>query len=305
MATGTLSAGTRLSLPEYLAQEQKRIEAEIDRLCPPDSEQPPTIHRAMRYSLLAGGKRIRPILCMEAARAVRDDVAGIEPAACSLEMIHTYSLIHDDLPALDNDDYRRGKLTNHKVYGEAMAILAGDALLTLAFYTLAHLENCPAETRVRMIAELSAASGTINGMIGGQVADIEGERQEPTAELLDYIHRAKTGALLRASIRMGAIWAGATDAQLAALTAYGEHTGLAFQIVDDLLDVEESSAVLGKTAGKDATQGKITFPAVYGLERSHEMAKTESRLANEALAMFGDRAERLREIADMIVSRKS
>lgn len=293
-----------MNLADYLAGEQKRIEEEIDRLCPPDTQRPEIIHRAMRYSLLAGGKRIRPILCMEAARAVRRDVAGIEPAACSLEMIHTYSLIHDDLPAMDNDDYRRGKLTNHKVFGEAMAILAGDALLTLAFITLSQLPDCNAEVRVRLIAELASASGTIDGMIGGQVADIEGEQQPPTAELLAYIHRAKTGALLRASLRMGAIWAEASEPQLTALTAYGEHIGLAFQIVDDILDVEESSAALGKTAGKDADQGKITFPAVYGLECSREMAQTECKQARESLAMFGE-AQRLREIADMIVSRKS
>jgi geranylgeranyl diphosphate synthase type II len=294
-----------MNLAEYLANEQKRVEREIDRLCPPDTAAPPTIHRAMRYSLLAGGKRIRPILCMEAARAVKDDVSGIEPVACALEMVHTYSLIHDDLPALDNDDYRRGKLTNHKVFGEAMAILAGDALLTLAFHTLSHLENVEAETAVRLAAELSSASGTVGGMIGGQVADLEGEHQPPTAELLDYIHRAKTGALLRASLRMGAIFAGASPAQLAALTCYGEHAGLAFQIVDDILDVEESSGSLGKTAGKDASQGKITFPAVYGLERSHRMASEECAAAHAALAPFGGRAQRLREIADMIVSRKS
>jgi geranylgeranyl diphosphate synthase type II len=294
-----------MNLAEYLAHEQKRIEAEIQRLCPPDTVPPSTIHRAMRYSLLAGGKRIRPILCMEAARAVKDDVTGIEPTACALEMIHTYSLIHDDLPALDNDDYRRGKPTNHKVFGEAMAILAGDALLTLAFHTLSHLDNVTPQIAVRLAAELASASGTVGGMIGGQVADIEGERQEPTAELLDYIHRAKTGALLRASLRIGAIWAEASDAQLAALTCYGEHAGLAFQIVDDILDVEESSGALGKTAGKDEAQGKITFPAVYGLDRSHRMALDECAAARAALAPFGARAERLREIADMIVSRKS
>jgi geranylgeranyl diphosphate synthase type II len=305
MATASLATGKGVTLPEYLAAAQKQIEAELDRLCPPETEQPATIFRAMRYSLFAGGKRIRPILCMEAARAVRDEISGIEAVAATLEMIHTYSLIHDDLPALDNDDYRRGKPTNHRVFGEAMAILSGDALLTLAFQTLAGLTDCPAEAQVRIIAELSSAAGALNGMIGGQVADIEGEKQPPSRELLDYIHRAKTGALLRASLRMGAIWAGASDAQLTALTCYGEHVGLAFQIVDDILDVEESSAALGKTAGKDASQGKITFPAVYGLEASRDMAQTESAGARAALAMFGDRAERLREIADMIVSRKS
>ena len=305
MATRTVPAGEVMNLRDYLAHEQHRVEAEIDRLCPPDETRPATIHRAMRYSLLAGGKRIRPILFMEAARAVRDDVTGVEPAACSVEMIHTYSLIHDDLPALDNDDFRRGKPTNHKVFGEAMAILAGDALLTLAFITLCRLPDRSSDIRLQLIAELSAASGTIDGMIGGQVADIEGERQPPTPELLQYIHHAKTGALLRASLRMGAIWAEASPAQLDALTSYGEHVGLAFQIVDDILDVEESSAALGKTAGKDASQGKITFPAVYGLARSRDMAQLECKRAHEALTSFGPRAVRLREIADMIVSRKS
>ncbi len=293
-----------MTLPEYLRAQQTRIDSELDRLAPPDTAPPATIHRAMRYSLMAGGKRIRPILCMEAARAAGHDGEGVVRAACALELIHTYSLIHDDLPALDNDDYRRGKLTCHKVFGEALAILTGDALLTLAFETLAGVE-CPAERRVRLVAELASASGTVGGMIGGQVADIEGERQKPTAELLDSIHRAKTGALLRASVRVGAIFAGASERELAALTAYGEHVGLAFQIVDDILDVEESSEVLGKTAGKDASQQKVTFPAVYGLERSRAMAAEECALAHGALGAFGERAGRLREIADMIVQRKS
>ena len=299
------SPALSMTLPEYLRTQQALIDSELDRLVPPDDTPPATIHRAMRYSLMAGGKRIRPILCLEAARAAGHDGDGVVPAACSLELIHTYSLIHDDLPALDNDDYRRGKLTCHKVFGEAMAILAGDALLTLAFQTLADLEKCPADRRVRLVSELASASGTVGGMIGGQVADIEGERQTPTAALLDSIHRAKTGALLRASVRLGAIFAGAGEAELAALTAFGEHVGLAFQIVDDILDVEESSEALGKTAGKDVEQQKITFPAVYGLERSREMAARECGLAHAALAGFGERAERLRQIADMIVQRKS
>ncbi len=224
--------------------------------------------------------------------------------ACSLELIHTYSLIHDDLPALDNDDYRRGKLTNHKVFGDAMAILAGDSLLTLAFQVLAHL-HVGDDRKTRLIAELATASGTVGGMIGGQVADLEGEGQPPTAELLESIHRAKTGALLRASLRMGAIYAGANDEQYAALSCYGEHIGLAFQIVDDILDVEESSAALGKTAGKDAAQHKITFPAVYGLETSRRMAEEECARAHEVLTPFGERAARLHELADLIVHRKS
>lgn len=294
-----------MTLPDYLKQQQTLVETQIDRLAPPESVEPSTIHRAMRYSLMAGGKRIRPILCLEAAVAVGGAHKAVLSAACSLEFIHTYSLIHDDLPSLDNDDFRRGKPTCHKVFGEAMAILAGDSLLTLAFQVLAQLENVAPERSVRMIAELATASGTVGGMIGGQVADIEGEGKPPNAELLDSIHRAKTGALLRASVRLGAICAGASDARLAALTSYGEHIGLAFQIVDDILDVEESSEALGKTAGKDATQGKITFPAVYGLERSREMAQQECIAAHDALGPFGESAQRLREIADMIVYRKS
>jgi geranylgeranyl diphosphate synthase type II len=223
-------------------------------------------------------------------------------------MIHTYSLIHDDLPALDNDDFRRGKPTCHKVFGDAMAILAGDALFTLAIQTLVRIEGLDAQRKVDLIEELSFASGTVEGMIGGQVTDIEGERRTPTAELLDRIHRAKTGALLRASVRMGAICAGATETELAAISRYGEHVGLAFQIVDDILDIEESSDALGKTAGKDVAQGKITFPAVYGLEASRGMALEQCRKAHEALkssASFGDRALRLHQIADLIVQRKA
>jgi geranylgeranyl diphosphate synthase type II len=293
-----------MNLRDYLAQQQKLVDAELDRLVPAESTPPATIHRAMRYSLFAGGKRIRPILCIEAARTVTDGAEGVVSAACALELIHTYSLIHDDLPALDNDDYRRGKLTNHKVFGDAMAILAGDSLLTLAFHVLAELP-VPADRVVRLIRELATASGTVSGMIGGQVADLEGEGKPPDAELLETIHRAKTGALLRASLRIGAIHAGASDAEYLALSRYGEHIGLAFQIVDDILDVEESSEALGKTAGKDAAQQKITFPAVYGLETSRQMALDECVRAHEVLAPFGDRAARLHELADLIVQRKS
>src|SRR5436305_1713372 len=231
-------------------------------------------------------------------------VKALEGGDLSLERIHTYSLIHDDLPALDNDDYRRGKLTNHKVFGDAMAILAGDSLLTLAFQVLAQLD-APADRRARMIAELSTAAGTVGGMIGGQVADLEGEGKEATAELLESIHRAKTGALLRASLRLGAIYAGASDVHYQALSTYGEHIGLAFQIVDDILDVEESSEALGKTAGKDVAQQKITFPAVYGVDASRRMAQQECARAHEVLAPFGDRAQRLHDLADLIVHRKS
>jgi len=293
-----------MNLRDYLAQQQRLVDAELDRLVPPESAAPATIHRAMRYSLFAGGKRIRPILCIEAARTVAEDIDGGAACACALELIHTYSLIHDDLPALDNDDYRRGKLTNHKVFGDAMAILAGDALLTLAFQVLAELP-VDGERRSRLIGELATASGTVGGMIGGQVADLEGEGKPPEAELLETIHRAKTGALLRASLRLGAIYAGADETAYAALSCYGEHVGLAFQIVDDILDVEESSDALGKTAGKDAQQHKITFPAVYGLPESRRMAEQECARAHAVLDPFGARALRLHELADLIVQRKS
>jgi geranylgeranyl diphosphate synthase type II len=291
-----------MTLAEYLSRQQQCIEETLDRWVPPESAKPHSIHKAMRYSLFAGGKRIRPVLCIAAACSVSDAPDGIESTACTLELIHTYSLIHDDLPALDNDDLRRGRPTCHKVFGEAMAILAGDALLTLAFQVLSQLP-VEAERRVKLIEELSTAAGTVGGMIGGQVADLEGEGKRPTADLLEAIHRAKTGALLRASLRMGAIFAGADHDQLRALSRYGEHVGLAFQIVDDLLDVEQPSEKLGKTAGKDAQQHKITFPAVYGIDRSREMAEQERLSAHLALQTLDDRANRLRELADFIVRR--
>lgn len=293
------------TLREYLADQVQIIDRVLDQWVPDEQVEPTSIHKAMRYSLFAGGKRIRPILTIAAAQAVQDSAPGVENAAATLELIHTYSLIHDDLPALDNDDLRRGRPTNHKVFGEAMAILAGDSLLTLAFEVLSRLEGISAEQKIRLVEELSRASGTVGGMIGGQVHDIEGERKAPTASLLEAIHKAKTGALLRASVRMGAIYAGADEKQLAALSGFGEHVGLAFQIVDDILDVEESSEALGKTAGKDQAQHKITFPAVYGLEESRRMAEQERLASHAALAPFGSRAERLAQIADFIVQRKA
>lgn len=293
------------NLQEYLQDQVNAIDRVLHDLVPAETIEPVSIHRAMRYSLFAGGKRIRPILVIAAARAIRDSVDGVEHAAATLELVHTYSLIHDDLPALDNDDLRRGRPTCHKVFGEAMAILAGDALLTLAFEVLSRLQQVSSEQRIALVKELAQAAGTVGGMIGGQVNDIEGERKPPTAALLDAIHRAKTGALLRASVRMGAIYAGAAPHELDSLSCYGEHIGLAFQIVDDILDVEQSSEALGKTAGKDRDQQKITFPAVYGLARSHQMAEEERLHAHAALRGIGDRADRLRQIADFIVQRQA
>jgi geranylgeranyl diphosphate synthase type II len=300
-----MTSADRASLQEYLAERVQAVDAVLDQWVPAESVDPVSIHRAMRYSLFAGGKRIRPILAIASACAVSPSAWGVEDAAATVELVHTYSLIHDDLPALDNDDLRRGRPTCHKVFGEAMAILAGDALLTLAFEVLSRLKRLSAERKIRLVEELSRAAGTVGGMIGGQVNDLEGERKPPTALLLESIHRAKTGALLRASVRMGAVYAGADDPELAALSQYGEHVGLAFQIVDDVLDVEEPSEALGKTAGKDEAQQKITFPAVYGLERSREMAQEECLQAHLSVQMFGDRAERLRQIADFVVQRKA
>ena len=288
----------QMTIKEYLAERVRLVDAELDRLLPPETVPPETIHKAMRYSVFAGGKRIRPVLCLEGARAIAGhDLSGAVAIACALELIHTYSLIHDDLPALDNDDLRRGRPTCHVVFGEAMAILAGDALLTFAFEVAARHGSA------RLVEELACAAGTVGGMIAGQVHDLEGEHQQPTPELLERIHRAKTGALLKSSVRMGAIFAGASDEQLDALSRYGTHIGLAFQIVDDILDVVQSSEALGKTAGKDAAQHKITFPAVYGLDESRRMAEQERRRAHEALSGLGNSAQRLGELADLIVRR--
>ncbi len=294
-----------MTFSEYLAGQVRLVDAELARQTPGEDTPPQTLHRAMRYSLLAGGKRLRPVLCMEAARAVSGQAGGVERAACALEMVHAYSLIHDDLPALDNDDLRRGRPTCHKVFGEAMAILAGDALLTLAFQVLGSLETVDDRRRAGMMLELAAAAGTPSGMVAGQVRDLEGEGKAPDPVLLEAIHRAKTGALLRASVRLGAIYAGAAEGELEALSRFGEHIGLAFQIVDDLLDVEETSEALGKTAGKDAAQRKITFPAVYGVEESRRMAGREKRSAQQALAIFGERAARLKELAEFAVLRRA
>jgi geranylgeranyl diphosphate synthase type II len=297
-----------VTLDEYLADRGRRVDEALERLAPSEQQYPETIHRAMRYSLFAGGKRIRPVLCIAAAETVAgersEDSARIAECAVTLELVHTYSLIHDDLPSLDNDDFRRGKPTCHKVFGEAMAILAGDALLTLSFRVLAQLKVAD-ERRVALVAELSTAAGTVEGMIGGQVADLEAEGKPIGEEHLLYIHRAKTGAMIRASVRMGAIYCGAPPAEFEALSLYGEHIGLAFQIVDDILDVEGTPESLGKTPGKDAQQQKATFPALYGVEESRRQAGRHLEAAKAALEPFGDRARRLRELAGRIVDRSA
>jgi len=293
-----------MKAPEFFESDRAKVDAALDRLLPPEATQPPSIHRAMRYSVFAGGKRIRPTLCLEAARMFTDDLEGAIQVGCALEFIHTYSLIHDDLPALDNDDLRRGKPTNHKVFGEAIAILAGDALLTLAFQTLA---GAPLESgrSVRVIAEISAAAGTVKGMVGGQVADVEAGGKPVNAATLEYIHRSKTAALIRGSIVAGAIAGGAGDLDVERLRRFGDCIGWAFQVVDDLLDVEESSAALGKTAGKDQAQKKATYPALYGIEKSRAIAADLEAKALAELAPYGEKGARLRQVGEFLVARRS
>jgi len=293
-----------MKLPPFFEEDRIAVDAALDRLMPKDTVQPVSIHSAMRYSVFAGGKRIRPILCLETARIFTNDVTPALHPACAIEFIHTYSLIHDDLPALDNDDLRRGKPTCHKTFGEAIAILAGDALLTLAFETVG-ATPVEAERCVAMLSEVASAAGTVNGMVGGQVADIEAEGKKPEPKMLEYIHRSKTAALIRASITAGALCAGAGLVDVARLRRFGETVGWAFQVTDDILDVEESSAALGKTAGKDIAQQKATYPAVYGLERSHEIANELAHKAIAELETYGEKAARLREIAEFLVLRRT
>lgn len=293
-----------MNLPAFFEEDRAAVDDALDRLMPGEDAQPPSIHRAMRYSVQAGGKRVRPILCLESARIFTADVTPVLPIACALEFIHTYSLIHDDLPALDNDDLRRGKPTCHKKFGEAAAILAGDALLTLAFETLANAPVEPAR-RVAVLSHVAASAGTVNGMVGGQVADIEAEGRAVQPAELEYIHRSKTAALIRASVVAGAIGGGANEEDVARLKHFGETIGWAFQVVDDILDVEESSAALGKTAGKDAAQRKATYPSLYGLEKSRQFATELETRAMAEIEPYGPRAARLRELAELIVHRRA
>jgi geranylgeranyl diphosphate synthase type II len=291
-------------LQETLESGAKLIDQALDRLIPSADTHPSSIHRAMRHSTFAGGKRIRPILCMEAARAIAGDLpTGIEDLGAALEMLHTYSLVHDDLPALDNDDLRRGKPTCHVVYGEAIAILAGDALQTQAYEVLANLK-CSAEERVQIISEIAKGTGTVAGMIGGQVVDIESEHAKPNVDTLEYIHAAKTGALITASVVSGGLYAGGSTQQVQGLRRFGIGIGLAFQIVDDVLDVTQSSEQLGKTAGKDTATEKLTYPALFGVEESLRKADALIADAHSALDPFGERAEILKELANYLVQRK-
>ena len=297
-----------MSLPEFFETGRRTIDAALERLLPPASAPPSEIHQAMRYSVFAGGKRVRPLLCLEAARIFAADFSALLPAvsavACAVEFIHTYSLIHDDLPALDNDDLRRGRPTCHKKFGEALAILSGDALLTRAFETLAAAE-IDAARRVRIIQVVATAAGTVDGMVGGQVAELQAEGRPIVPAMLEYIHRSKTAALIRAAVVCGAITGGADDPDVEHMRRFGENIGLAFQVVDDILDVEESSTTLGKTAGKDQSQKKATYPALYGLEKSRAEAQRLIAEAHAELTPYGHRASGLRELADFLVARRA
>jgi geranylgeranyl diphosphate synthase type II len=291
-------------LKETLEQGRIVIDQALERLLPPADQYPSSIHQAMRHSVFAGGKRLRPILCMEAAQMIEGCVTpGVENLGAALEMLHTYSLIHDDLPALDNDDLRRGRPTCHKVFGEATAILAGDALQTYAYEVLAKLD-CPAKARVAIIAEIAHATGTVDGMIGGQVMDLEAQHKRPDAPTLEYIHRSKTGALLTASVVTGGMYGGANESQIEHLRDFGRNIGLAFQIVDDVLDVTQTSEQLGKTAGKDTATEKATYPALFGIDASLKKADELVAAGSAALESFGEGAATLREIANFLVERK-
>lgn len=296
------------SFQTYMQDTAALVEKELCRLLPDEGTAPATIHRAMRYSACGGGKRLRAMLACEAAGLAGKPVAAALPLAAAVEMIHAYSLIHDDLPCMDDDDLRRGKPTNHKVFGEGMAVLAGDALLTQAFDVLGRLPaltGASADTAIRIVAEVAAAAGTA-GLVGGQVADLEAEGTDPgdrALEVLQFIHTRKTGALFRCCLRTGAILGGLGDSDLALVDTYAENFGLAFQIVDDVLDVIGESKLLGKTAGSDVRKDKLTYPRIFGLQKSRQMAVAAVQTACEALAPFGDRAERLMQLAQYVVER--
>lgn len=298
----------RADVQEILREGVHCTDRTLERLLPPLTQTPVSIHGAMRHSVFAGGKRLRPILAMEAARtitAVRGGSGlpeGIEELGAAIEMLHTYSLIHDDLPALDNDDLRRGKPTCHVVFGEAIAILAGDALQTLAYQTLAGM-RCAAQQTVNIVGLIAEATGTVEGMIGGQVLDIEGEHTKPTPEMVRAIHRAKTGALIRVSVVAGGIYAGADTADAQRLAEFGTKAGLAFQIVDDVLDMTQDSVHLGKTAGKDVASDKATWPAVFGVEASRHDAERLIREAFAALEPYAGAADGLKSVARYLVDR--
>jgi len=291
-------------LGAYMKQRMAAVDAALDRFLPPESERPESLHKAMRYSVFAGGKRLRPVLVIAGAEAVGGSAERVMPTACAMELIHTYSLVHDDLPAMDNDDFRRGVPTNHKVFGEATAILAGDALLTLAFRLVADNARKTNISALDVVVDIADAAGH-GGMVAGQVADLEAEGRQVGADTVDYIHAHKTGALIRTSLRAGAMLCGAGAEQVRALSVAGADLGLAFQIVDDILDVVASSEELGKTAGKDQIQQKATYPAIHGIEASRARAALLIRDAEEALRVLGPPAEPIRALGRFILERKA
>jgi geranylgeranyl diphosphate synthase type II len=296
------AAQPAFDLPRYVASRTDAVNRALDHFLPAASARPATIHKAMRYSLFAGGKRMRPALVFAAAEACGGRDADALPLACAVECIHTYSLIHDDLPAMDNDDFRRGKPTNHKVFGEGIAVLAGDALLTQAFEIAAQCRAWPRHSHRDIILEIARASGSLQ-LIAGQVADLEGEGKAISAARLKYIHERKTSALLCCSVRLGGMSANCTSTQLRALTDFGYHVGLAFQIIDDILDVTQTSEQLGKTAGKDTAAQKATYPAIIGLEKSRKIAAQLTNRAFAALKIFRGRAAALEALAAYLLQR--
>ena len=290
------------NLNQFLAARVQTVNAALDQFLPGAKTPPATLHKAMRYSLFAGGKRMRPMVLLAAAEACGGGGAEALPLACAVECIHTYSLIHDDLPAMDNDDYRRGKLTNHKVFGEGIAVLAGDALLTQAFEIAAQAKGWPRYPHRDLILEIARAAGSLQ-LVAGQVADLEGEGKKLSVAKLRYIHERKTSALLCCSVRLGGMSANCTPTQLAALTDFGYHVGLAFQVIDDILDVTQTSAQLGKTAGKDVAVQKATYPAIVGLEKSQKIATQLTDKAFAALKIFRGQATALEALAEYLLKR--
>ena len=293
-----------MDLRHYLASRQKRIDRALDRYLPKASTKPATLHKAMRYSLFAGGKRLRPILCLAAAEACGGKIKNALPLACALECIHTYSLVHDDLPSMDNDDFRRGRPTCHKVFGDGIAILAGDALLTIAFEIVSSARPAPRYNMSILLREVAVAAGS-QKLIAGQVADLEAEGRNVKRDELRFIHENKTAAILKTSVRLGAMSANADAKKLRAITQFGHGLGLAFQVIDDILDLTQTSEILGKSAGKDVTAKKATYPAVIGLEKSRAEARRLTRQAHNALSVFaGSKAQALHALANYLLERE-